>query len=94
MKRLFWIGMAVFLLSLTVCAVAEIQNYRHCQFTPDGDRWREQQQQKLGYGPCDENAPESWLYRLAPLTLVSSSIVTLGAGLGIAVLSRRGLARG
>lgn len=89
MKRVFRIGMAVFLLSLVVCAVVEIQNYRHCQFTAGGDRWREQQQLKLGYDPCDENAPQPWLYRVAPLTLVLSSIVTLGAGVGVAVVSRR-----
>lgn len=84
--------MAIFLLSLAVCGVAEMQNYRHCQFTPDGDRWRTQQQQKLSYDPCDENAPESLLYRIAPLTLVLSSVVTLGAGIGIAVLGRRSVA--
>lgn len=89
MKRVFRIGMAVFLLSLALFAVEMVQDYRHCQFTTEGDRWRAQQQDKLGYDPCDESAPQAWLYRMAPLTLVLSAATTLVTGFVVAVVSRR-----
>jgi hypothetical protein len=86
--------MTVFLLSLVVFAVETVQGFRHCQFTPDGDRWRVRQQQRLGYDPCDESATQSWLYRMVPIALALSSVVTLGAGIGVAVLGRRNDERG
>jgi hypothetical protein len=73
---------AFFVALLMVFGLRTFLLERHCQFTPEGDAWREQQQLKFGKDPCDLDRQSSKGMVVIEIAVLVSGAAAIGtAGL-------------